>query len=61
MKSLFCCLSSSSDEAILFAVNFKGAVLCARFSVDSPYALAVGGTKNGFQILDVRQLESGPW
>lgn len=34
-----------------------GAVLCARFCMDSPYALAVGGTKNGFQIIDVRQLE----
>ena len=34
-------------------------MLCARFCVDSPYALAVGGMKNGFQIIDVRQLEPG--
>ena len=40
-------------------VVMQGAVLCARFAVDSPYALAVGGTKNGFQIIDVRQLEAG--
>jgi periodic tryptophan protein 1 len=33
-----------------------GAVLCARFCVDSPYALAVGGTRNGFQTLDIRGL-----
>ena len=34
-------------------------MLCARFCVDSPYALSVGGTKNGFQIMDVRQMQSG--
>ena len=37
----------------------QGAVLCARFCGDSPYALAVGGTKNGFQTIDIRVLESG--
>lgn len=34
-------------------------MLCARFCVDSPYALAIGGTKNGFQTIDIRGLQSG--
>ena len=40
-------------------VVVQGAVLCARFCVDSPYALAVGGTRNGFQTIDIRRLEPG--
>lgn len=27
--------------------------------MDTPYALAVGGSKNGFQVMDVRQLQPG--
>ena len=42
-----------------FVVVVQGAVLCARFCVDSPYVLAVGGTRNGFQTLDIRGLVPG--
>ena len=34
-------------------------MLCARFCVDSPYALVVGGTKNGYQTIDIRGMDPG--
>lgn len=33
-----------------------GSVICARFCLDSPYSLAVGGKRNGFHIIDVAKL-----
>ncbi len=33
--------------------------MCCKFCVDSPYALAVGGNKNGFHLLNVQQLPDG--
>ena len=33
--------------------------MCSKFCVDSPYALAVGGNKNGFHLINVLQLPDG--
>ena len=37
----------------------QGSVHCAQFCMDAPYALAVGGEKNGFHIVDVSRLLPG--
>ena len=33
--------------------------MCAKFNVDSPFVLAVGGQKNGFHIINLTTLEDG--
>ena len=33
--------------------------MCAKFCVDSPYCLAVGGQKNGFHVVNVEKLLPG--
>lgn len=35
--------------------------MCARFCLDAPYSLAVGGRKNGFYIIDVEKLLPGTY
>jgi len=39
--------------------SMQGAVFSAKFCVDSPYILAVGGQKNGFHLLNVARLPAG--
>ena len=39
--------------------SMQGAVFSAKFCVDSPYTLAVGGQKNGFHLLNVARLPAG--
>ena len=33
--------------------------MCAKFCVDSPFSLAVGGRKNGFHVINVQKLLPG--
>ena len=40
-------------------MSLQGGVMAAKFCVDSPFALAVGGQKNGFQLVDVKGLIAG--
>lgn len=44
---------------VFFFFFIQASVLCARFCVDSPYSLVVGGKKNGFHIINVANLPQG--
>ena len=36
-----------------FVCVVQGAIVCGRFCPDDPYVLAIGGQRNGFNLLNV--------